>query len=95
MVKLPAASTRSRGVKVANNTTGLYKQFPELEYANPETEHLLSEIIDGCTSYNELLLRVAATHLERRLSFGTMIQLLFWANIERIREAESLSPDNK
>lgn len=86
--KAAVVSIRSRAVKAANDKKSLREIFPELDPVNPEAENLLSEIIDDCRSYNELLLRVAAVKLERRLSFGVMIQLLFWAQVERIKDEE-------
>lgn len=78
-----APSTQSLGVEAANNTPGLYKHFPALEPLGPEAENLLAPLIDECTCYSDLLLRVADERLDKRLSFGTLLRLTFWAQVEQ------------
>lgn len=68
-----------------NDTSTLYSLFPALEPLAPEAEHLLDPLIEDCTSYSDLLLRVAEQRLDKKLSFGTMIKLIFCAQVEQAK----------
>lgn len=68
-----------------NDIQRLYSLFPQLEPLSPEAETLLTPLIEECTSYSDLLLRIADMRLERKLSFGTLLQLLFCVQVEQTK----------
>jgi hypothetical protein len=68
-----------------NNTHNLYKLFPALDPLNPEAEHLLAPLIEECTNYSDLLLRIADAKLDRQLSFGTLLKVVFLAQVEQTK----------
>lgn len=68
-----------------NDTPSLYQLFPALEPLAPEAENLLEPLIEDCATYSDLLLRVAEARLDKRLSFGTMLKIIFWAQTEQAR----------